>query len=246
VYDSIPNSIFRFGRFRAGFYVYEADQWRNPFISEMAERPCEPDLFFSFIGRRSAECRRHLLAARWSREDIVVSDPSYDHWDHSTANRELRQRQYADITRRSRFVICPRGANTASERLFEVMELGRVPVIVSDNYEAPLGPRWDDFSIRVAEHDVWNLVELLEPFESRADQMGLRARQEWLKWFSPPRQFNYIVDACIDIQRKAKVPERYMRLSWPLLIARDRLRGWGPRTLASRIIKGRSAAQSSL
>lgn len=246
VYDSIPKSFVGFGRFRAGFYVYESDQWRNPFIAEMAESPCEPDLFFSFIGRKSAECRRHLLAAEWSREDIVVYDPSYDHWDHSTANREFRQWQYALITRRSHFVICPRGANTASERLFEVMELGRVPVIVSDHYEAPLGPRWDDFSIRVAEHDVGNLESILEPFESRADQMGVRARQEWLKWFSPPKQFNYIVDACIDIQRKAKVPEQYMRLLWPLFLARDRLRGRGPRTLAVRVIKGlRSAIPSS-
>jgi hypothetical protein len=55
--------------------------------------------------------------------------------------------------------------------------------------------------------------------------MGHKARQAWLKWFSPPKQFNYVIDSCVDIMRTAKISERHVRRMWPLLLGsrRDRL-----------------------
>jgi hypothetical protein len=54
--------------------------------------------------------------------------------------------------------------------------------------------------------------------------MGQNARQIWLEWFSPPKQFNYIVGSCIEIMGTAKVTEKCFRRAWPLLLALARAR----------------------
>ena len=51
-------------------------------------------------------------------------------------------------------MICPRGWGSSSIRLFEVMEMGRVPVIISDAWVNE-APKWADFSVRVSEADVF-------------------------------------------------------------------------------------------
>ena len=40
-------------------------------------------------------------------------------------------RRYAELTKASKFVLCPRGVGASTIRLFETMRMGRVPVILS-------------------------------------------------------------------------------------------------------------------
>jgi len=222
VYASVPRSPFDLGRLRAGCYVYEACEWRNQFVSAEAAARTEKDLLLSFVGRASAKVRVQLLTTDWHRPDVVVTQPRYNHWDRHTPDRAAHQRRYVETLARSRFVICPRGEGSSSERLFEVMEMGLVPVIISDSWVAPVGPKWEDFSVRVAERDVANVVSIVERYESRYRQRGRLARDEWLRWFSPQAQFNSIVEACADIERTASVSERDVRRLWPVLIASAR------------------------
>ena len=104
IYTCIPRSTLTSERFRAGFYLTEGNRWKNPFVCEMAEKECDLDIFFSFFGRSSAPCRAELLAHKWRRDDIVVEDPAYDHWDLDaleTPGRLAQQRYFAEIASRS-------------------------------------------------------------------------------------------------------------------------------------------------
>jgi hypothetical protein len=112
------------------------------------------------------------------------------------------------------------------------MEMGRVPVIISDAWVEPIGPKWAEFSVRVLEADVSRLIEILEPLEDHCHEMGRRARDEWLRWFSPDKQFNYIVDSCVDIRRTALVSEQYVRLTWPAIVGLARIRASAQRVIA--------------
>ena len=120
-------------------------------------------------------------------------------------------RRYAEICRASKFILSPRGMGVSSVRLFDAIRMGRVPVIVSDQWVPPEGPRWEQFSLRVAEKDIGQIPSLLERHESAAVGMGLAARKEWEAWFSPAVCFHHVVEACLDIKRTREIPERFAR-----------------------------------
>jgi Exostosin family len=128
---------------------------------------------------------------------------------------ELRDyhRGYAEVIRASKFVLCPRGLSVSTVRLFETMRMGRVPVILSNGWVEPEGPRWDDFAIRVAEGDCARIPRLLEGYETKARSMGELAREQWLEWFSDEVAFHRVVQWCLAIQKRRTLPERLGR--WP-------------------------------
>ncbi len=103
--------------------------------------------------------------------------------------------------RNSKFVLCPRGRATVSIRLFETMELGRVPVILSDEWVPPDGPDWPGCSLRVPERRVGGLPALLRSCEPNAEEMGRQARAAWEQWFSPQMRVARTVSYAEDLLR---------------------------------------------
>jgi len=57
------------------------------------------------------------------------------------------------------------------------MQVGRVPVVLSDDWAPPAIGDWSEFSIRVAECDVESLPALLAAREADAVALGTRARR---------------------------------------------------------------------
>jgi hypothetical protein len=136
----------------------------------------DASLLFSFRGYPNAPVRGALLAARFARDDVSVSATSR-FWDYG--HDEEARHDYLREVRSSLFVLCPRGWGTSTRRLYETMQLGRVPVVLSDEWAPPAGLAWDDFSLRVDERDVARLPAILEKRADDAEAMGLRARDAW-------------------------------------------------------------------
>jgi hypothetical protein len=94
--------------------------------------------------------------------------------------------------------------------------MGRVPVILSDDWVAPDGPTWLDFSIIVSESKIHELPEIIERYEAQAFTMGKLAREAWEKWFSPDiiyiRMLNYIES--IYLERDSNHDERKYQEEW--------------------------------
>lgn len=114
------------------------------------------------------------------------------------AIRSLRS-QLESICEQSMFVLCPRGVGASSIRVFEVMSMGRAPIIISDAWVPPYGPDWSSFSIRVPENQIQDIPELLHKLYPKAQYMGQQARTAWEQWFAPSRHYDTTVLACIDI-----------------------------------------------
>jgi Exostosin family len=223
VYSSLEKSWHFRDRTRAGFYLSAME---NPYL-EFAPGPIERDLLYSFMGATNTWPTRAALAKLNHPRGFFLDTSSESLPIMSAGTDEQREafwKRYADIIRRSKFVLCPRGMATSSIRLFETMQMGRVPVILSDEWVPPDGPCWDEFSIRIPEKEVLNLPQILEKREGEALRLGLKARQEWERWFAPEVVFNTVVDWCLDIKKSRRVPEVISRLAvYPNIVARPKV-----------------------
>lgn len=134
----------------------------------------------------------------------------------------------------SAFVLAPRGFGTSSMRLFEAMELGRAPVIIGDAWVPPVGPDWEDFSVRVAERDIARIPSLLAALEPDAARRGRAARAAWEAWFSEAVSFHRVVSWCLAIAAERRWSEPLDRWrAYSRLLDRDVLEARG-RHLAQR------------
>jgi hypothetical protein len=210
VYASIERR-WASARTRSGFYLGVSE---NEFVDFV---PPDDNLkyLYSFLGNiDTAPVRRNL--AKLSHPRSFFEDTSAQYPDvlsgklDAAAMRQYSSR-YATIYKLAKFVLCPRGLGTSSVRLFDTMRMGRVPVILSDKWVEPDGPRWEKFSVRVREADFARIPTLLEKLESKSLEMGLLARAEWEDWFSDEVCFHRVIEWCLNIKRSRRLPEQFAR-----------------------------------
>lgn len=220
VYTSARKSWVNLGRLRNYCYLSRHTYSQNSYITPQTKNK---ELLFSFLGSSTSFVRKRLFKINFNRSDVLVEDTTiqYQHYNYSQGNRQAMQQKFVDVALKSKFVLCPRGSGRGSIRLFEMMEMKLVPVIISDNYLLPQGPKWQDFTIFVKEKDINKLPEILERRASEVEKMGELAYQAWKEWFSPNQHFNYIVNACYDIKRKRIIPEKIYYLFWGVLLNRE-------------------------
>ena len=146
------------------------------------------DLLFSFVGSaRTSPVRKKILQLNDPRACMIDSDEGDAKrywWQTSVERAEQCRANFKDVMERTKFAICPRGVDAASIRLFEAMQAGCVPVIVSDRLVLPEGPDWPSFSIRVRECDIARIPVIVAEHESQFEEMSRRAREAWEKWFA--------------------------------------------------------------
>lgn len=201
----------------------------NPNIQPLT---MEKKYLFSFAGGSTSILRKKLYKVKFRRPDVLIENTSnYYHWDPSQAGREERQRQYAAMIASSKFGLCPRGASAGSFRLYEVMEMGVAPVVISDKQLLPVGPDWESFAIRVPERQIGELDTILAGYEGESAERGRLAREAYEQWFAPPVVFNQIVGACERLRGERRVSERWVQACWGYMLWRrsayDAVRGWG-------------------
>jgi hypothetical protein len=216
VYVSTPQIGWDEHRFRTGAYF----KVMNPLVGQAAEaRSRKPTLLYSFIGSATTPIRQEIFRTLRSNDRRWIQDiGDVRYWvDVESADKRPGQQAYLEKMLDSVFVLCPRGGGESSFRLFETMQLGRVPVILSDAWVAPRGPRWQDFSIRVAEKDFGRLDEILAPYYESSQEMGILAREEWERWFQPSvlpwRTLQWIYDIFLS---RPHSEVAYVAL-WPLM-----------------------------
>ncbi|MFN2476543.1 MAG: exostosin family protein [Chthoniobacterales bacterium] len=199
-------------RTRGGFHVMPMQNEFTTFAPPSDDLP----YLFSFIGSaNNAPVRRKLAQLSHPRGYFCDTASDFERALHGRfAPSELREyaRRFVDITKASKFILCPRGLGVATIRLMEAMRIGRAPVIIADEWAAPIGPEWDRFSIRVREGEIARIPQLLEKLEGNAVAMGNLAREQWELWFSEQASFHRVVEWCLQIREERVLPEAIARL----------------------------------
>jgi hypothetical protein len=196
VYVSLPRAGFNPRRHRACSYYYLKTNTRGVVNHE-------PDLLFSFQGRRAGEVRSAIFDLHHA--DALIEDTSGLNFFAAGNPKAVKagQQHYREILGRSRFVLCPRGTGTSSFRLFETLACGRVPVILSDEWVAPEGVDWDSCSVRVPESRAHELAAILEKRREQWPQMSAAALRTYNEWFAPEVWFHHVVESCHALQQNA-------------------------------------------
>ena len=187
LYSGARNAWSRAGRYLSCPYPMHQICFPSaePPLAEI--RDCPKDLLFSFSGRASHRIRKRLFCLPFPQDAVVIQDTSnYNHFATEGEDREAAQRRYWQLAARSKFVLCPRGAGTSSIRLFEMLEAGIAPVIISDDWIPPHGPRWDEFALRMPERDVGRVYEIVKSHEGEFGERGLKARRAYEGFFARP------------------------------------------------------------
>ncbi|MHA1216851.1 MAG: exostosin domain-containing protein, partial [Candidatus Thorarchaeota archaeon] len=158
----------------------------------------------SFVGFSGRTGLRQLIAEGVTKtpELKALVKLRRQFWRHV---RSAEQRtEYLESLAASRTVLCPRGAGTGSIRFFEVLSAGRIPVLISDDYELPFADviDYERFIVRFSEREAplvgRKLFEWLQSHSMEAlQEMGRLGREAWVKHLKVsnwPRQvYDYLI-----------------------------------------------------
>ncbi len=161
-----------------------------------------PRLLFSFRGFDSAKVRKRIFALDISGVEAEISQTH--RWrDYGEATIDTDKRAFVEQMHDSAFVLCPRGASPANDRIYEAMYLGRVPVIISDQLALAEDVPWERFSMRIAERDVEQVPEVLLARRDEAEAMGRAARAAWERFMRPgPALMGRWLDAAVALKAR--------------------------------------------
>jgi hypothetical protein len=190
----------------------------------------EPEFLFSFLGRVATHPIRRKI---WSLNtastpclDVADGPKRFPCFDYS--------KTYAQLLRQSRFILCPRGFGASSIRIFEAMSFGRVPVIISNEWQPCPDIPWGEFSVVIPESNVFGIPVVLKKLEKDAQAMGQYARQVFDAHFAPGVFIDRLVTTLISKYADMSfTPEAICRRAW-------RAAGW--REIRTLCHQGRSWA----
>ena len=154
---------------------------------------------YSFIGSKTHAIRNKIINSKHPADTFIKDTTGLNSWDLEEKDRARFQAGFRDVINNSFFVLCPRGMGPCSYRLFEAMQLGRVPVIIADSWVKIPGINWDRFSITIPEAQVNLIPEILNERKQNAVEMGRLARQTWEQYFAPEVSLHHIAIAAKEL-----------------------------------------------
>ena len=82
----------------------------------------------------------------------------------------------------SYFVLCPRGFSPSTYRMYEVMALGRCPVVIADEWISPkINAKWENALVFIKEKQVADIDNILRSLGPQlALKKGAYAQAIWL------------------------------------------------------------------
>lgn len=200
LYCSMPSADFQSSRQMAFPYLSTL----NPHVSSIHAQNSPRHFLFGFVGSASHKSRRDILALKRTNAGAGIHDTSdFDAWKCPDMHQATPCSLYADTMAKSLYVLCPRGLGTSSSRLFETLEAGRAPVIVSDNWVAPEHIDWS-FAVRIAESDVARIPDILASVKDEAVERGEAARAAWEQAYSASTLFHTAISSVQELHQSCK------------------------------------------
>lgn len=147
--------------------------------------------FVGYLGIRKQRARLLESFSRTPHLSVLIEPTEAFHGHQSPEKQAARRRHFLDICSSSLCILCPCGDGTNSQRFFEALSLGRLPVLLSD-CPLPFEDRipYHRFVCRILPHQAGQAGELLLNWlaalgDEDVIQRCREARQTWEDWFAP-------------------------------------------------------------
>lgn len=133
------------------------------------------DIFASFVGRITHPIRTEIIKSCKGKNGFYVSVSSH------------KIPSYCSVMARSVFTLCPRGYSQNSFRIMEAIEMGSIPVWISESFLPIHDLDFNTFGVTIKSEDVGRIEEILRSFSDEE----IKAKQAMLpdvfdKYFSFP------------------------------------------------------------
>jgi len=182
----------------------------------------KPVFLYSFVGGSTSWLRKRLFKLVKSSNDAYISATNeYENWNFSDSYLVVKrsiQKAYAETLENSIFILCPRGTASSSNRVFEVMEAGRIPVILSDSWVPIDSLPWSEFSIAIREKELCFVDRIIRQNQLHAQELANNARRVWEKYLAPPNDLKLLYEQIKLIQQERNESrELLIRNFFPLI-----------------------------
>lgn len=167
-------------------------------------------MLFTFSGSCSHPIRRRLFESYKSSSTLYKVCEVKKWYDHNEGEKQ----SYIDDIRESKFVLCPRGIASYSHRIIETLALGKVPVIIADDW-VPFSIPERDYFVKVAEKDISNIIPILEQKEDEYEKLKDQATSIYSKYFDPRLCYSVALNQLTDFyDRLLAISPDYFRHRW--------------------------------
>lgn len=162
--ESFPEDtlIFSAGGNREGENIIPIPLICSPIPNELISNK-EKTIFASFVGSRNTHPIRMDMCKHLSNlDDYHISA---DSWSPTVPIDSFKH--FVEITCSSKYSLAPRGYGKQSFRLYEILQLGSVPVYISDEHYLPWSDEldWNDFCVPVNEDEIEDTDTILKSID---------------------------------------------------------------------------------
>ena len=173
----------------------------------------DPEYKASFRGSLSHPIRQKVLDVLSVHPELGQCIQDHGWFDHTLEE----QLDYLIQIANSKFIVCPRGGGTSTYRLYEAIKLGRVPIIISDDWVPPDSINCNSFSVTISEKRIADLPALVDSYLARWPAMSSAALSAWNTYFQDSVLADYLFDQ-LESLTFTKQPD----IDWPSLNLRWR------------------------
>lgn len=183
--------IFSAGGNREGDNIIPIPLICSPIPKELVPTK-EKTIFASFVGSRNTHpIRMDMCNKLKNNEDYKIYSGN---WSAQVPMDNFKN--FVDITCSSKFALAPRGYGKQSFRLYEILQLGTVPVYISDEHYLPWSDEldWNDFCVPVNEDEIDEIDDILKSIDDvEYNQLVANGKNVYEKYFTLEGMFKNIV-----------------------------------------------------
>jgi hypothetical protein len=151
----------------------------------------ERKLLASFVGSITHPIRMKMANACRDNQDIMLYLKG---WNPTVNKNEFET--FINLASYSVFCLCPRGYGLNSFRLYEAMQLGCIPVVVTDKFYLPWADElnWNDFAVLIDESQLPDTVDILRSYSTdKIESMRQKIKEVYPKYFTLDGMYNNIL-----------------------------------------------------
>jgi hypothetical protein len=132
-------------------------------------RGFKKSIFASFLGSMGTHPIRKQMFDILKNEDLFIVEDVYTKRENTP--------HFAEVTEKSCFTLCPRGYGKTSFRLYEAMQLGSVPVYISNDHWLPYTKYvdWSKFCVLIKPEEINKIPGILKKIFADGTYTTMRA-----------------------------------------------------------------------